>query len=86
MSTTTIAGHEVEVNEEGFLTRPDQWSEDLAPELAALIGLDLTDKHWELFLNAVGRGELLKTDPRFKNIRTRTQSIDALYQLNNGWR
>nr|MBU9944681.1 TusE/DsrC/DsvC family sulfur relay protein [Dermatophilaceae bacterium] len=45
MSTTTIAGHEVDVNEEGFLTRPDQWSEELAPELAALIGLDLTDKH-----------------------------------------
>lgn len=40
-----------------------------------------TDKHWEIFLNAVGKGELLKTDPRLKNIRTRTQSIDALYQL-----
>ncbi|MBK9476513.1 MAG: TusE/DsrC/DsvC family sulfur relay protein [Tetrasphaera sp.] len=49
MTTTTIAGHEVEVNEEGFLTQPDQWSEDLAPELAKLIGIDpLTDKHWEL--------------------------------------
>ena len=48
MSTTTIAGHEVEVNEEGFLTRPDQWSEELAPELASLIGIELTDKHWEL--------------------------------------
>ena len=34
MPTTTIAGHEVEVNEEGILTQPDQWSEDLAPELA----------------------------------------------------
>lgn len=48
MTTTTIAGREVEVNEEGFLTRPEQWSEDLAPELARLIGLDLTDAHWEL--------------------------------------
>ncbi|MFN8097858.1 MAG: TusE/DsrC/DsvC family sulfur relay protein [Dermatophilaceae bacterium] len=49
MPTTTIAGHEVEVNEEGFLTQPDQWSEDLAPELARLIGLDpLTDAHWTL--------------------------------------
>ena len=56
MSTTTIAGHEVDVNEEGFLTRPDQWSEELAPELAALIGLDLTDKHWELI-------RFLRTDP-----------------------
>ena len=40
-----------------------------------------TDRHWELFLNAIGKGELLKTDPRLANIRTRTQAIDALYQL-----
>lgn len=48
MPTTSIAGHEVEVNEEGFLTKPDQWTEDLAPELAKLIGLELTDAHWQL--------------------------------------
>ncbi len=46
MPTTTIAGHQVEVNEEGFLTRPEQWSEDLAPELATLIGLELGPDHW----------------------------------------
>ena len=34
MPTTTIAGHEIQVNEEGFLTDPDEWTEDLAPELA----------------------------------------------------
>lgn len=48
MTTTTIAGHQVEVNEEGFLTQPSEWSEDLAPELAKLIGLDLTEAHWRL--------------------------------------
>ena len=48
MTTTTIAGHEVDVNEEGFLTDPGQWTEDLAPQLAALIGLELTDAHWKL--------------------------------------
>lgn len=40
-----------------------------------------TDKQWEVFLNAVGRGELMKTDPRFKNLGTRTQHIDELYKL-----
>ena len=48
MTTTTIAGHQVDVDGEGFLTHPDQWSEDLAPELARLIGLELTDAHWRL--------------------------------------
>ncbi|MGO4602144.1 TusE/DsrC/DsvC family sulfur relay protein [Terrabacter sp. 2YAF2] len=48
MPTTTIAGHAVEVNDEGFLTRPDQWSDDLGAELARLIGIELTDGHWKL--------------------------------------
>ena len=48
MTTTTIAGHQVDVNEEGFLTQPAQWDEALAPELAKLIGLELTDAHWTL--------------------------------------
>ncbi len=48
MPTTTIAGHEVEVNDEGFLTQPDQWTEELGAELASLIGITMTDAHWEL--------------------------------------
>ncbi|MFC0592659.1 CaiB/BaiF CoA transferase family protein [Ottowia pentelensis] len=40
-----------------------------------------TDLHWHIFLNAVGKSELLQTDPRFANIRTRTQAIDELYQM-----
>ncbi|HSU74639.1 MAG TPA: TusE/DsrC/DsvC family sulfur relay protein [Terrabacter sp.] len=48
MPTTTIAGHAVEVNDEGFLTRPEQWSDDLGAELARLIGIELTDEHWKL--------------------------------------
>jgi tRNA 2-thiouridine synthesizing protein E len=54
MSTTMIAGHEVDVNDEGFLTRPDQWSEELGEELARLIGIAMTDEHRKLvrFLRA----------------------------------
>jgi tRNA 2-thiouridine synthesizing protein E len=48
MTTTTIAGHEVDVNEEGFLTAPDQWTEELGAALAQLIGLELTEEHWKL--------------------------------------
>ncbi len=48
MTTTTIAGHQVDVNEEGFLTNPAEWTEDLAPELARLIGIELTEAHWKL--------------------------------------
>jgi TusE/DsrC/DsvC family sulfur relay protein len=46
MSTTTIAGHEIHVDDEGFMTDPDEWSEPLATSLAAQIGIELTDEHW----------------------------------------
>jgi crotonobetainyl-CoA:carnitine CoA-transferase CaiB-like acyl-CoA transferase len=39
-----------------------------------------TDRHWKIFLEAVGKGDLL-TDPRFADIRNRTAHIDELYQL-----
>jgi len=45
MPVTTIAGHDVHVDEEGFLTSYDEWDEDLAKTLAAQIGIDLTDEH-----------------------------------------
>jgi len=47
MPTTTIDGHEIHVNEEGFLTDPTEWSEPLAKSLAAQIGIELTYEHWQ---------------------------------------
>ena len=40
-----------------------------------------TDRHWQVFLDAIGKGELWRTDPRFQTIRARTQAIGELYQL-----
>ena len=49
MSTTTIAGQTVTVDDDGFMTVYDEWNEDLGRELAALIGIDeLTDEHWKV--------------------------------------
>ena len=46
MPVTTLDGHEIHVNEEGFLTNPAEWDEDLATVLAAQIGITLTEQHW----------------------------------------
>jgi TusE/DsrC/DsvC family sulfur relay protein len=46
MPTTTISGHEVHVDDEGFLTEYDEWTEDLGRELAESIGITMTDDHW----------------------------------------
>lgn len=48
MPVATIEGHEVHVNEEGFLTDPTEWDEDLGKALAAQIGVTLTDEHWKV--------------------------------------
>jgi TusE/DsrC/DsvC family sulfur relay protein len=46
MPVTTLDGHQIHVNEEGFLTDPTEWDDDLAKVLAAQIGITLTDEHW----------------------------------------
>ena len=47
MATKTVAGVEVDVNDEGFFTDPEQWTEEMVPELAAEDGIDeLVDEHW----------------------------------------
>ncbi len=47
MSTATIAGQTVSVNDEGFMTEYDEWNEDVGRELASMIGIEaMTDDHW----------------------------------------
>ena len=48
MTTTTIAGRPIDVNEEGFLVDSAQWDDQLGTELAHLIGVELTDEHWKV--------------------------------------
>lgn len=45
MTITTIGATQVHVDAEGFLTEYDEWTEDLARQLAAQIGIELTDAH-----------------------------------------
>lgn len=40
-----------------------------------------TDRHWEKFLELMGRAELFKEDPRFANIGARSMHINDLYAM-----
>jgi TusE/DsrC/DsvC family sulfur relay protein len=48
MPVTTMNGHPITVDDEGFLTEYDEWDEELAKVLAGNIGIDLTDDHWKV--------------------------------------
>ena len=45
---TTIAGQEVDVNAEGYLTDLNQWTREIAMEIAEKEGVTMTDKNWEI--------------------------------------
>jgi tRNA 2-thiouridine synthesizing protein E len=47
MTETLIPETSVDVDAEGFLTDPQQWSEELAAQIARENGIpELTDRHW----------------------------------------
>jgi len=49
MATKTIAGKTVQVNDEGFMTDPGEWTKEIAEELAKEEGIaELTPAHWKV--------------------------------------
>src|SRR5438270_12533939 len=47
--TLTMTPSHVDLDAEGFLTKPDQWTEALAAEIARESGIGhLTDRHWQV--------------------------------------
>ncbi|CAB4770545.1 unannotated protein [freshwater metagenome] len=48
MPVIEIAGKQINVNEEGFLTKYDEWDEEIAKALAAQIEVAMTPAHWEI--------------------------------------
>lgn len=47
MPVLTLLNAPIDVDAEGFLQKPEQWTEDLGLEIARQNGLpDLTDRHW----------------------------------------
>jgi tRNA 2-thiouridine synthesizing protein E len=83
MTTTTVAGATVDRNDEGFFTDPDQWTEDMVPELAAAEGIgELTEDHWRVI--RFMRAEYLDkgTGPTVRVLgKTSGVTIKQLYEL-----
>ncbi|WP_430816791.1 TusE/DsrC/DsvC family sulfur relay protein [Carboxylicivirga sp. RSCT41] len=50
MAQVEIAYTMVDITEEGYLTDPSQWNEEIAKAIADDIGIDLTDKHMAVLM------------------------------------
>lgn len=49
MSTQVIAGHTVQLNDEGFMTNPSEWDKEIAVEIAKKEGIpQLSPAHWQV--------------------------------------
>lgn len=46
MPVNTLNGRSFEVDDEGFFTKAEEWSEELAIDLAGLIGIEMDEVHW----------------------------------------
>ena len=45
-----IANQNVKTNVQGFISNPDEWSEEFTEKMAEKDGIKLYDDHWELIL------------------------------------
>lgn len=48
MAEKTIAGVNLKVSDEGYLENPEQWTKEVAVEIAKELSIDLSDKHYEV--------------------------------------
>lgn len=81
MATKTFAGQNVEVNDEGYMVDASQWTKEIAADMAKEIGIELSDKHYEVleFLrNSSEKGETLTIR---KVGKSGIVDIKGLYQL-----
>ena len=45
---TILAGINVIVSEDGYLTDLSQWTKEIGTEIAKIEGIEMTDRHWEV--------------------------------------
>lgn len=83
MTMLTIAAHDVELNDEGFFVHPEQWGEEMVPELAQREGIEtLTDAHWKVIRFMRDEYAVNGTGPTVRVLgKASGVSVKELYQL-----
>ncbi len=81
MAEKTLAGKTVEVTDEGYLVNRDDWTKEMAVEIAKEQGIELTDKHYEV-LNYLRKESAAGTSLSIRKVgKSGIVDIKGLYQL-----
>ena len=83
MTTATIAGITVDLNAEGFFEHPEQWTPEIAEELARAEGIEtMSDKHWQVVKFMRQEYFAKGTGPTVRMLgKTSGVSVKELYEL-----
>lgn len=83
MTTVVIAEKPVDVDADGFLERPEQWTEEIGTQIAHEAGIaELTPRHWQVVLFMRERFLSTGTAPTIRALGKESGvSIKELYQL-----
>ncbi len=83
MPTLTMLDTVLDVDAEGFLQKPEQWTEALAAEIARENGVpQLTDRHWQVVRYMRNRFLTAGTAPSIRTLGKESGvEIKELYQL-----
>jgi tRNA 2-thiouridine synthesizing protein E len=72
----------IQTDAEGYLANKDDWSEELAKELAQELGIELSDDHWKVLKTARAIESESGSSPGLRKISKRSETpIKAIYKL-----
>ena len=82
MPTMTATYATLDLDAEGFLQKPDQWTEKIAQEIAAQSGIGLTERHWTVIRFMRDRFLTTGTAPTIRTLGKESGvEVKELYQL-----
>jgi tRNA 2-thiouridine synthesizing protein E len=72
----------LQTDAEGYLANRDDWSEELAKELATQMGIELGDEHWKVLKTARAIEGESGASPGLRKISKRSETpIKSIYKL-----
>ncbi len=72
----------LQTDAEGYLSNRDDWSEELANELAQSVGIELTEEHWKVLNTARAIEAESGSSPGLRKISKRSETpIKSIYKL-----